>query len=244
MLCAGKTVEVNNTDAEGRLTLGDALWYAQVRLAHWQRGGQVGVHCSALARCGGRESLLAKQPLRATAVPGVQPQREWATRIDGLERGHLSCGSLRCPSQEKAGATSIVDSATLTGAAIIALGGEIAALLTPSDQLAASLQAAAKAAGAALAPPGRARAGHCHAGRVRRRRRPRRQVALLLASPGGLSPSPPLCLVAGASPLRAGPASEACARGCGARCYTQARRCGACPWSRATLTSSRAAAPT
>lgn len=25
----GKTVEVNNTDAEGRLTLADALWYAQ-----------------------------------------------------------------------------------------------------------------------------------------------------------------------------------------------------------------------
>ena len=26
----GKTIEVNNTDAEGRLTLADALWYAQV----------------------------------------------------------------------------------------------------------------------------------------------------------------------------------------------------------------------
>jgi hypothetical protein len=26
---AGKTVEVNDTDAEGRLTLADALWYAQ-----------------------------------------------------------------------------------------------------------------------------------------------------------------------------------------------------------------------
>lgn len=25
----GKTVEVNNTDAEGRLTLADALWFAQ-----------------------------------------------------------------------------------------------------------------------------------------------------------------------------------------------------------------------
>jgi leucyl aminopeptidase len=24
------TIEVNNTDAEGRLTLADALWYAQV----------------------------------------------------------------------------------------------------------------------------------------------------------------------------------------------------------------------
>lgn len=26
---SGKTVEVNNTDAEGRLTLADAIWYAQ-----------------------------------------------------------------------------------------------------------------------------------------------------------------------------------------------------------------------
>lgn len=26
---AGKTIEINNTDAEGRLTLADALWYAQ-----------------------------------------------------------------------------------------------------------------------------------------------------------------------------------------------------------------------
>lgn len=26
---AGKTIEVNNTDAEGRLTLADAIWYAQ-----------------------------------------------------------------------------------------------------------------------------------------------------------------------------------------------------------------------
>lgn len=28
---AGKTVEVNDTDAEGRLTLADALWYAQTQ---------------------------------------------------------------------------------------------------------------------------------------------------------------------------------------------------------------------
>ena len=30
----GKTVEIGNTDAEGRLTLCDALWYAQVRFLH------------------------------------------------------------------------------------------------------------------------------------------------------------------------------------------------------------------
>lgn len=74
---SGKTVEVNNTDAEGRLTLADALWFAQ----------------------------------------------------------------------EKAGATAIVDIATLTGACIIALGGEVAGLFTPSDDMADSLSAASKAAG-------------------------------------------------------------------------------------------------
>ncbi|KAF6251830.1 cytosol aminopeptidase family, catalytic domain-containing protein [Scenedesmus sp. NREL 46B-D3] len=76
----GKTVEVNNTDAEGRLTLADALWYAQ----------------------------------------------------------------------EKAGATAIVDIATLTGACIIALGGEVAGLFTPSDAMAAGLSAASNAAGEKL----------------------------------------------------------------------------------------------
>ncbi|KAJ9530097.1 hypothetical protein QJQ45_023390 [Haematococcus lacustris] len=74
---SGKTVEVNNTDAEGRLTLADALWYAQ----------------------------------------------------------------------EKCGATTIVDTATLTGACIIALGGDIAGLFTPSDAMAAALSAAAKTTG-------------------------------------------------------------------------------------------------
>jgi len=74
---SGKTVEVNNTDAEGRLTLADALWFAQ----------------------------------------------------------------------EKCGATSIVDAATLTGACIIALGNDIAGLFTPSDSAAAAVEKAAKAAG-------------------------------------------------------------------------------------------------
>ncbi|GFH26675.1 cytosol_AP domain-containing protein [Haematococcus lacustris] len=74
---SGKTVEVNNTDAEGRLTLADALWYAQ----------------------------------------------------------------------EKCGATTVVDTATLTGACIIALGGDIAGLFTPSDAMAAALSAAAKTTG-------------------------------------------------------------------------------------------------
>ena len=74
---SGKTIEVNNTDAEGRLTLADALWYAQ----------------------------------------------------------------------EKCGATSIVDSATLTGACIVALGTDIAGLFTPSDKIAESLTRASRAAG-------------------------------------------------------------------------------------------------
>lgn len=72
----GKTIEVNNTDAEGRLTLADALVFA-----------------------------------------------------------------------EKLGVDAIVDLATLTGACIIALGDEIAGLLTPDDDLATELEKASQAAG-------------------------------------------------------------------------------------------------
>eukprot|EP00274_Cyanoptyche_gloeocystis_P000096 CAMPEP_0196655986 /NCGR_PEP_ID=MMETSP1086-20130531/11829_1 /TAXON_ID=77921 /ORGANISM="Cyanoptyche gloeocystis , Strain SAG4.97" /LENGTH=526 /DNA_ID=CAMNT_0041988555 /DNA_START=263 /DNA_END=1843 /DNA_ORIENTATION=+ len=72
----GTTVEVANTDAEGRLTLGDALVYA-----------------------------------------------------------------------EKLGVDTIVDCATLTGAALVALGGEIAALYSTKDDLAGELEVAAKLAG-------------------------------------------------------------------------------------------------
>ena len=75
----GKTIEVNNTDAEGRLTLADALQYAQ-----------------------------------------------------------------------KAGATRVVDIATLTGACMIALGTGMAGMWSPQDSLAASLSAAGAAAGEKL----------------------------------------------------------------------------------------------
>jgi len=42
---------------------------------------------------------------------------------------------------------AIVDIATLTGACIIALGGEVAGLFTPSDDMADALGAASKAVG-------------------------------------------------------------------------------------------------
>jgi leucyl aminopeptidase len=45
---------------------------------------------------------------------------------------------------------AIVDIATLTGACIIALGGEVAGLFTPSDAMAAGLSAASNAAGEKL----------------------------------------------------------------------------------------------
>eukprot|EP00884_Botryococcus_braunii_P010304 jgi/Botrbrau1/19275/Bobra.0073s0022.1 len=73
----GKTVEVGNTDAEGRLTLADALWYAQ----------------------------------------------------------------------EKCGVTKVLDIATLTGAQIIALGDQIAAFFTPSEDLDVALVSASKITG-------------------------------------------------------------------------------------------------
>ncbi|MBW4634221.1 MAG: leucyl aminopeptidase [Iphinoe sp. HA4291-MV1] len=72
----GKTIEVNNTDAEGRLTLADALVFA-----------------------------------------------------------------------EKLGVDAIVDLATLTGACIIALGDDIAGLLSPNDALAQQLEKAAESSG-------------------------------------------------------------------------------------------------
>ncbi len=74
---SGKTIEVLNTDAEGRLVLADALWYAQ----------------------------------------------------------------------EKEGARTLVDLATLTGAIIVALGHEYAGLFANDDALADRLVAAGKAVG-------------------------------------------------------------------------------------------------
>lgn len=71
----GTTVEINNTDAEGRLTLADALWFAQ----------------------------------------------------------------------EKAGATAIVDVATLTGACMVALGPSIAGVMGNDDDTGAVLAAARRA---------------------------------------------------------------------------------------------------
>jgi leucyl aminopeptidase len=74
---SGQTIEVLNTDAEGRLILADAVWYAQ----------------------------------------------------------------------EKLGATTVVDLATLTGAMVIALGNEFAGLFANHDELASQLLAAAEASG-------------------------------------------------------------------------------------------------
>ena len=73
----GTTVEINNTDAEGRLTLADALLYAQ----------------------------------------------------------------------NQCNAEAIIDIATLTGACMVALGEDIAGLYSTTDEMAASVTAAAKAAG-------------------------------------------------------------------------------------------------
>jgi leucyl aminopeptidase len=75
----GKTIEVNNTDAEGRLTLADALVYA-----------------------------------------------------------------------DKLGLDSMIDLATLTGACVVALGDDIAALFSPDEELAQSLRKAASLSGEKL----------------------------------------------------------------------------------------------
>ncbi|MGB3297636.1 MAG: leucyl aminopeptidase [Phormidesmis sp.] len=77
----GKTIEVNNTDAEGRLTLADALVYA-----------------------------------------------------------------------DKLGVDAMIDLATLTGACVVALGDDIAALFSPDEELARSLSKAAELSGEKLWP--------------------------------------------------------------------------------------------
>ncbi|GFR51173.1 hypothetical protein Agub_g13447 [Astrephomene gubernaculifera] len=51
------------------------------------------------------------------------------------------------PSQEKCGATTLLDIATLTGACMVALGPSVAGLLTPSEGLAEQIRQAARAAG-------------------------------------------------------------------------------------------------
>ena len=77
----GKTIEVNNTDAEGRLTLADALVFA-----------------------------------------------------------------------DKLGVDAVVDLATLTGACVVALGDDIAALFSQDDELSQSLSLAAKTSGEKMWP--------------------------------------------------------------------------------------------
>ena len=77
----GKTIEVNNTDAEGRLTLADALVYA-----------------------------------------------------------------------DKLGVDAMIDLATLTGACVVALGDDIAALFSPDEELSESLSKAAELSGEKLWP--------------------------------------------------------------------------------------------
>ena len=66
---AGKTVEVNNTDAEGRLTLADALWYAQEKAG---AGAVVDVAtltgACMVALGGGIAGMMAEEDSAAEAV--------------------------------------------------------------------------------------------------------------------------------------------------------------------------------
>lgn len=120
----GKTIEVNNTDAEGRLTLADALVYAEKTAG----GG-----------------FLVTRTIRARGI--------WSYGTTGthtcclvwsFEPSRVVC----CVASTFApGAESIVDVATLTGAIIVGLGPEVAGMFTPDEEMAASLTAAAKASG-------------------------------------------------------------------------------------------------
>ena len=125
--CNGKTIEIINTDAEGRLTLADALVYAD--------------------RLGDCDAVRA--PNRP--VISIVPDRTRSYQIVFHTPTHPeacappSCITLLITSPDPR--AQIVDIATLTGACIVALGNEYGAMYTDNDELLAQLTASAAAGG-------------------------------------------------------------------------------------------------
>ena len=86
---SGKTVEVINTDAEGRLILGDALWYAQQARRHASRGRR-----DAHRRVHGRARPHGVRAVRAAATSGSSTVERAARSARAI-----ACG--RCRSTRK-----------------------------------------------------------------------------------------------------------------------------------------------
>lgn len=81
------------------------------------------------------------------ACPNLHPTLH-AEQVNNTDaEGRLTLADALLYAQDQAGATAIVDIATLTGACMIALGGGIGGLYAASDAMAAGVQAAARAAG-------------------------------------------------------------------------------------------------
>jgi leucyl aminopeptidase len=70
--------------------------------------------------------------------------------LDTDAEGRLTLADAFTYAQRKLGVTEIIDLATLTGACMVALGEEIAGLMTPSAQLRKALLTASKEAGERL----------------------------------------------------------------------------------------------
>ena len=65
-------------------------------------------------------------------------------------QGRLTLADALWYAQQKCGVTAVVDIATLTGACLIALGGSIGGMFSPSDAAAAAVKAASQTAGVLL----------------------------------------------------------------------------------------------
>ena len=129
--------QVNNTDAEGRLTLADALWYAQVRYPPDFPDGCLVEPFHHRRSCTGQ--ILPGGLIRF----GLWLLRRLADHI--AMEGLIQTGLWIV--QEKCGVAAVVDIATLTGACLVALGGAVGGMFTPNEAIAVSLKEASQAAG-------------------------------------------------------------------------------------------------
>jgi leucyl aminopeptidase len=161
----GLTVEIGNTDAEGRLVLADALAYASeatpdllVDFATLTGAARVALGADLPPAFSGDESL-AEQLKACGAVAGdpVWPMPLWDGYDDELssrvaDLGNVSssgfAGAILGDALTKAAESNpelVFDFATLTGAARVALGADLQALFANDETLAADLLAAAEA---------------------------------------------------------------------------------------------------
>ena len=132
---AGKTVEVNNTDAEGRLILADALWFAQEKAGGEGEEGKVGAIVD-IATLTGEEGRRGE---------GERGERERGEGVGRVEVSPLFLSIVTRTPDALPSPPSLHP--LLPGACMVALGPSIAGLYAADDGVAAAVSAAARAAG-------------------------------------------------------------------------------------------------